>query len=442
MGLLQTLGKIGSGLSSVLDPLSAGMSIVGTLGGLFGANEDRKMQQRINDQNIQLQRETNANQMQMARDANKLQENMMYSNMAWQQEQADRQWQRETEWNDIGAQMKRAAAAGVNPFVALGKGNVGNIAGQMSTPGASSAGISPAVPNLTAPRAEMIQGKWSRTAELINAMSNSVAALSSAGKSNVEAKRTQTLMSSELQSLLADARKTNTDADMQEMQMAFELLYGNERRSKELVNLAAQTEVAIRQASMLASQKEDVDVQKQLHAMQAAHEKIKQLLTLAQTKLTDEQYKLVEKDLLSYDSRLQADLKVKRSDAFKNIEVGKLQGHLARQADAAADKTSAETQTINALREWQVEFAKYQSHEKSYSTMKQATELKYLSKQLKAQLKHQNLINKQQEALMDKYIQEGKWAEFEKLIGNMKLGFDMIGSGLNAAGQGAQFMAE
>jgi hypothetical protein len=262
MGLLQTLGNIGSGLSSVLNPLSAGMSIVGTLGGLFGANEDRKMQQRINDQNIQMQRETNANQMQMARDANKLQENMMYANMAWQQEQADRQWQRETEWNDIGSQMKRAAAAGVNPFVALGKGNVGNIAGQMSTPGASSAGISPAVPNLTAPRAEMIQGKWSRTAELINAMSNSVAALSSAGKSNVEAKRTQTLMTAELQSLLADARKTNTDADMQEMQMAFELLYGNERRSKELVNLAAQTEVAIRQASMLASQKEDVDVQK------------------------------------------------------------------------------------------------------------------------------------------------------------------------------------
>jgi hypothetical protein len=440
MGLLQTLGNIGSGLSSVLNPLSAGMSIVGTLGGLFGANEDRKMQQRINDQNIQMQRETNANQMQMARDANKLQENMMYANMAWQQEQADRQWQRETEWNDIGSQMKRAAAAGVNPFVALGKGNVGNIAGQMSTPGASSAGISPAVPNLTAPRAEMIQGKWSRTAELINAMSNSVAALSSAGKSNVEAKRTQTLMTAELQSLLADARKTNTDADMQEMQMAFELLYGNERRSKELVNLAAQTEVAIRQASMLASQKEDVDVQKQLHAMQAAHEKIKQLLTLAQTKLTDEQFQLVEKEVLNYDTKLQADLKVKRSEAFKNTEVGKLQGHLARQADAAADKAIAETKTIDALRDWQVAYAVNQNNEKFYDSQKKEKELHYLSKQLKEQLRNQKIINDQQEALMEKYIQEGEWAMFEKLVNNLKLGFDTVGSFFNAAGQGASYM--
>lgn len=378
MGLLKTLGNIGSGLSSVLNPLSAGMSIVGTLGGLFGANEDRKSQERINEQNIQMQRETNANQMQMARDANKLQENMMYANMAWQQEQADRQWQRETEWNDIGAQMKRAAAAGVNPFVALGKGNVGNIAGQMSTPGASSAGISPAVPNLTAPRAEMIQGKWSRTAEILSMFSQSMANLSQSRKTDAETKRTKVLLNEELRSFLLEN-------DAQELENSLNQMFALNERSQKYKNLIQDYNESVQRVLTDISKMHLNNEEANLAGKKAIWEdflgRANELLINAKTALTNKQYeqlqiivrnqqKMIDKQLALQDSEINKN-NATAEDARSHVHVNETQADLN---DANRFETDERSQYAGANAEADVQ----EKRSRTYKNYREADKPKTL----------------------------------------------------------------
>lgn len=315
MGLLKTLGDIGSGLSSVLNPLSAGMSIVGTLGGLFGANEDRKTQERINEQNIAMQRETNANQMQMAREANKLQQNMLYENMYWQERQADKQWQRETEWNDIGAQMQRAADAGLNPYVALGKGNVGNIAGQMSTPGASSAGISPAVPSLTAPRAEMIQGKWSRTAEILSMFSQSMANLSQARKQDAETQRTKVLLNEELRGYLLEN-------DAQELENGLNQMFALVERKQKLKNLAQDYNESIQRiltdVSKMHLNYSETELNKTKEFTEEMLGRANELLIMAKKALTDKQYEQLEIIVRNQQKMIDKQLELQSSEINRN----------------------------------------------------------------------------------------------------------------------------
>lgn len=125
-----------------------GSSVIGGISNLISGNQQVKAQKQINAQQIALQRE------QMDLQQKQFQQQMDYQTMDWNRNRqaALEDWQRETEYNDPGAQMARYSAAGLNPYLMM-QGQNAAIGSMESTAGGSSPspGSMPGIPNLQAP---------------------------------------------------------------------------------------------------------------------------------------------------------------------------------------------------------------------------------------------------------------------------------------------------
>ena len=88
--------------------ISGGASL---LGGLFGGFSNKTAQDRANETNLKIARETNQNQYQMFQEQNAFNERM-YNQMQ--------------QYNTPAAQMQRYTDAGINPYIAAGNVQTGN----------------------------------------------------------------------------------------------------------------------------------------------------------------------------------------------------------------------------------------------------------------------------------------------------------------------------
>lgn len=166
------------GLSSSVtgNPLGAALGV----GSLISGFSQQATQKKINEQNIAMQRETNA-----------LQEKMFNQNLDWQRESQ----QIQNDYNSIASQVERAAEAGLSPHAVLG-GAGATAAGT----GATGSGI----PALTAPHAQMIDSPLQSSIASLNGVASAMQSISQSGLNDSQKDKITRMLQYELQSLQLD----------------------------------------------------------------------------------------------------------------------------------------------------------------------------------------------------------------------------------------------
>ncbi len=108
------------------------MAVLGFLGDLTSAFLNYDSNQRTNERNVELQRETNALNKQIADERNAMQMDMFNQQMDYTRKV------QEQEWNRADTQLQRSVAdaelAGLSPLAALGAGSTGQVVSQPSAP--------------------------------------------------------------------------------------------------------------------------------------------------------------------------------------------------------------------------------------------------------------------------------------------------------------------
>lgn len=208
---------------------------ISTIGGLIGGRNDRKSQERINQANIQMQRETNRQNYKI------WQEQLMnsYEMQRREMEYNSREAQIARDWNSEGAQMQRALAAGLNPFMAAG-----SIAGTQSGAASGGSGSVPAAPQMIAPRADMIAGHGERAVMMAQGIAGVINSLSDAAKKSSEKKQINATLEKTLRMMDAQIEKTENEAqnafdvhDFYQSTKDLELAYKNLRNKHEKVDI-------------------------------------------------------------------------------------------------------------------------------------------------------------------------------------------------------------
>ena len=203
--LLDSIANVGSKVGTALNPA---LGIASAIGSFVGGSQDRKQQERINQQNIEMQRETNQLQYQMFKEANAFNERM-----------ALQAFQREAEYNDPRAQVARQLAAGVNPYSKAGSfsGTSGNV--DMATPSSSA----PAA--LTAPHAQMVGSNFERSIAGFQGIASAIKSLaelkkisSSSALDKANTNRINSLLEGEINNLFADVKLKTAQANYQDVQ--------------------------------------------------------------------------------------------------------------------------------------------------------------------------------------------------------------------------------
>lgn len=158
---------------------------IGAIGSVVGGIIQSNAQKKINEQNIAMQRETNAMQRAMFDD-----------NLSWQRESQ----QIQNDYNSIGAQYQRAVEAGINPFGA----------NSTQTPAGSPAGGS-AIPSMIAPRAEMIDSSAANIIGNISQVAQAISALSSSRLNDAKTVEIRAMLEDNVRLLSAQVEATQED---------------------------------------------------------------------------------------------------------------------------------------------------------------------------------------------------------------------------------------
>ena len=147
--------------------ISGGASL---LGGLFGGNSNQSAQDKANATNLQIARETNQQQYQMFQEQNSFNERM------YNQMQA---------YNTPAAQMQRYQDAGINPYIAAGNvqtGNVQSLLQSAQAPQLHTAQVAPAFG-----MGDAIQNSFTQIGNVVAQYAQNELALSQAQKNRAEA---------------------------------------------------------------------------------------------------------------------------------------------------------------------------------------------------------------------------------------------------------------
>lgn len=147
--------------------ISGGASL---LGGLFGGFSNKTAQDRANETNLKIARETNQNQYQMFQEQNAFNERM-YNQMQ--------------QYNTPAAQMQRYTDAGINPYIAAGNVQTGNAQSALQSaqpPQLQMAQVAPAFG-----MGDAIQNSFSQIGNVIAQYAQNELAMAQAKKTNAEA---------------------------------------------------------------------------------------------------------------------------------------------------------------------------------------------------------------------------------------------------------------
>lgn len=224
MSLLQTLGDVASGFSSV-GAIANGISAVGSL---FGGSSSPSQEELM-----------------------KWQEDMMRAQFAFNSIEAEKnrtfqadEAAKAREWNSIGSQLDRAVGAGVNPYYLVGSGSYGSAAGSPMGAGSQAPGATVPIPapNTRLQRSEEYNAVAAAFANITQGASN----LANAKESGVNT----TYMEKAMNDLLA---KLKNEKDYQSLLNNFQSIvnqYEDERQRKQLTEITFKIENLISQGDV------------------------------------------------------------------------------------------------------------------------------------------------------------------------------------------------
>lgn len=256
----------------VADPVSAAVGLVNGIGGLFSARANRRSQERINEQQIQLARD----QMQWQTEQNALNNQFSHDEAALSYQRQIDMFNRQNAYNDPSAAAQRYRAAGFNPAVVLSQSQgFGQTAANPSASAhaaASSSGVTnPSIPSLAAPQYPNVAGDMISG---IVQMAQASSLISSSGLSDAQKNRINTLLTSELD-------KIQSETDRNKIQNDLDKSFGKLKRGAEIQLLFAQAYLASEQGktedekrlSLKASRLLD-DETRRLHGAQRSYQEL------------------------------------------------------------------------------------------------------------------------------------------------------------------------
>lgn len=184
----------------MLDPTLIGSAISGgasLLGGLFGGRANKTAQDRANETNLQIARETNQNQYQIFQEQNAFNERM---------------WNTMNAYNTPAMQMQRYKDAGINPYIAAGNVQTGNPASAMSS--ASAPAQHAAVMQPATGMGDAVQNSFTQVGNVISQFAQNELALSQAQKNRAEAGWVDRLNGAQLGNINADTLKKHNESSL------------------------------------------------------------------------------------------------------------------------------------------------------------------------------------------------------------------------------------
>lgn len=140
------------------------------LGGIFGGASNSSANREANLTNLAIARETNQNQYQMFQEQNAFNERM-YNQMQ--------------QYNTPAAQMQRYQEAGINPYIAAGNVQTGNVQSSLQSAQAPQLHMAQVTPNLG--MGDAIQNSFSQIGNVLSQYAQNELALSQAQKNRAEA---------------------------------------------------------------------------------------------------------------------------------------------------------------------------------------------------------------------------------------------------------------
>lgn len=312
-----------------LDWLNPAAGVIGSILSLFGGNQDRQTQEKINEQNIAFQQQENDLNRSFARDMLFQQDRLNFNSALNAQNFEREMYERTKEDNSMKSMMKQAKEAGVNPFALFD--NQGFQGGSTSNSSVGGYQVTPSVPQGVAPRAEMIQGSYQRSFEQFSKMAQSLASLSQMGLNNAQKNQIFELLKPQVELLQKQAETEEEKATALNIQNNLDAFFGFMERDKKFEELSQKVQNLINEG------------------------------TLTDRKITREEFEIKMQDVEEELRKTEKDIKKKdfqkaefyvqnmRRDFESMIDLRRAQ---ANSANASANYSSALAKTENENREY------------------------------------------------------------------------------------------
>lgn len=250
------------------DPLTLGLlggAAISALGSGISSLFSTNAQQRANEQNIAMQRETNDLQYRMMQEQNE-----------WNRQQAIDMFNLEANYNSPLNQMARLKQAGINPAVAFGQ-NLTTTAGNTNASTPAAVGVpTPQAPRVS-PVPSPIAGVSDSISQNILNLAQAIGSVQNAKKTGAETNRINTLLEQELSLLMNQAEGENlansikrVQYDMNSLEYSLKVQYGDKERIANIQNLVSQHELNVAKMNTEAAEASLKVIQEKLSSKEYA----------------------------------------------------------------------------------------------------------------------------------------------------------------------------
>lgn len=304
-----------------------GSAVGGLLSGI-GSIFQSSSEKQINQQNIEMQRETNAMNERLWREQFDEAKRQYFHTLKFNSEEAQKAFDREAQWNSPVNQMALLRQAGINPFSVFGQN--ASVAAAHSSPASGANGNIPSAPQMLAPNLTWQNSSLAANLQLVDSVVNAIDKLSSSSLRKSQKREIETLLKGKLEQLIADTENKDAQAALIRLQTDFENTFGYLMRDKQLQKYGAEISNLYEDTALKISQGEYIDEQK-------LTEETKRIVNRATARMNNEQARIFEQQANTFMIRFNQDIKESNSRVKLNY------------SSAAESSEKAETERKNRV---------------------------------------------------------------------------------------------
>lgn len=324
-------GLLGGAIGTLVAP-GIGTAIGAGIGMSAGGSIDSSNAvSEANDTNLQSVRETNALNKELAEKNIAYQQRENQRNRDFNAAEAQKAFEREKEmfmfqanYNSPMEQVKRAAAAGINPASVMGQGSSVAASGPSNGAASYGTGVSPSMPNMVAGQVAPVPGMATGLIDSLKQLSEAKQAFSQSGLNDAQSHKILTLLESELEGQVLDNQT-------KEFALEMEKAFGPAMRKASVQKLVMDGLLAYRQCENALAEGDKLRADAALSRSVTA-------LNDAKKQTEGKQQALLDKQISGYDKELKA--------RINNLDAG---AYAARQQGASTAEVVKDQQRRNKV---------------------------------------------------------------------------------------------
>lgn len=229
------MGLLGDVFKGLGDAATGGLFSLGT--SLISGISNNAAQKSANQANIAIANQNNQTQREIAAENNQLQVDMMRENNEFSRQMAIDMFNMENQYNSPVEQVKRLAAAGVNPAVYFGQGSGQAGTADGASPSAAGSTVSPNMPVMTTPNIQAAPSIVSGSLQALNQMVQMQLAIKQAAKAGAETSQIQALTDVQYKKLIKETENIEVQTNAQRFENEMNYLFEWSERNWRLKNL-------------------------------------------------------------------------------------------------------------------------------------------------------------------------------------------------------------